>query len=372
LWPEHFSISDVFFVWLQLLLELRITKYADSVEEDEEVFLRSSIHNSSNLKHIKMDEYFGESDSDESVPDATLCLNDSCRSEQPMKDSHQDIPTAKQSPVCPDFYALEHDDWENYIIWDDSPPATESRSFLESVDTHSEDHAKDFGHPTGCCDVKSKIHISPLMIPPFGFTKMPAASNYHAPENSYRALTKETAQDKNNHTEPNSISGTLKTKTMQCLDNLYSLNRELLEGSWWDNIIWDPCEDTLKPKLIFDLKDDQMLFEILDEKKVDLIHSHAPAMSVGSRSRQSSASSVEKLDNQSIQWSGHFNISNDEFYSNWKWLQQAKSFKKGASIHIKVAHSAPAQKLQTMKLKLSKYESPCLSLSETSFLFLNT
>nr|TKW29245.1 hypothetical protein SEVIR_3G383800v2 [Setaria viridis] len=344
--------------------ELRIAKYADIIEEDEEVFFRSSIHNSSNLKHIKMDEDFGERDSDESVPDVTLCLNDSCRSEQPMKDSHQDIPTAKQSPVCPDFYALEHDDWENYIIWDDSPPATESQPFLkscviyeESMDTHSEDRAKDFGHPTGCCDVKSKIHVSPVIIQPFGFTKMPAASNYHAPENSYRALTKETAQDKNNHTEPNSIAGTLKTKTMQCLDNLYSLNRELLEGSWWDNIIWDPCEDTLKPKLIFDLKDDRMLFEILDEKKVDLIHSHAPAMSVGSQSGQSSASSVEKFDNQLISWSDHFNISNDEFYSNWKWSQQAKSSsKKGASIHIKVVHSAPAQKLQTMKLKLSNKE----------------
>ncbi|CAL4891391.1 unnamed protein product [Urochloa decumbens] len=346
--------------------DLRIAKYADIVEEDEEVFLRSSIHNSSNLRHIKMDEDFVESDSDESISDVTSWLNDSCRSEQPMKDSHQDIPIAQQSPVCPDLYALEHDDWENYIIWDDSPLSTESQCCLkscviyeESVNTHSEDHAKDFGHPTGCCIAKSKIRGSPVIMQPFGFIKMPAASNYDAPENSYQALTKETAQDKNNlnHTEPNSIAGTLNTKTMQCLNSLYSLNRELLEGSWWDNIIWEPSEDTLKPKLIFDLKDDQMLFEILDENKVDLIHSHAPAMSVLSQSVQSSASSGEKFDNRSISWSEHFNISNDEFYSNWKFWQQAKSFtKNGASTRIKVVHSAPAEKLQTMKPKLSNKE----------------
>ena len=187
---------------------------------------------------------------------------------------------------------------------------------------------------------------------------MPAAANYHAPENSYRPLTKATAQDKNNldPTEPNSIAGTLKTKTMQHLSNLYSLNMELLEGSWWDNIIWDPSEDTLKPKLIFDLKDDQLLFEILD--------SHAPALRVVSQSVQSSALSVEKFDNQLISLRDHFNFSNDEFYSNWKLSQQASPFtKKGASLHIKVVHSAPAQKLQTMKPTLSKYVPPCLPLS---------
>ena len=113
---------------------------------------------------------------------------------------------------------------------------------------------------------------------------------------------------------------------MQHLSNLYSLNMELLEGSWWANIIWDPSEDTLKPKLIFDLKDDQMLFEILDEKKVDLIHSHAPALRVVSQSVQSSALSVEKFDNQLISLCDHFNFSNDEFYSNWKLSQQASLF----------------------------------------------
>jgi transcription initiation factor TFIID subunit 1 len=122
--------------------------------------------------------------------------------------------------------------------------------------------------------------------------------------------------------------------------------------------------DTPKPKLIFDLKDDQMLFETVDGKKVDRIHSHAPTMIAVSPSMKSSASSADNFGNQSISLSDQFNISNDKFYCNGKFSQQAKFLtKKGASVCIKVVHSAPAQKLQTMKPKLSKYEPPCPSLN---------
>ncbi|CAD6269686.1 unnamed protein product [Miscanthus lutarioriparius] len=340
-----------------LLPELQIAKYVNIVEEDDEIFFRSSIQNISNLKHIQMDAEFVESDSAESVSDVTLWPKDSCLSEQPMKDSLKDIPSAQRSPVCPDFYPLEHDDWENYIIWDNSP-ATESQPCLkgcaiyeESMDTHNLDHAKDYGHVSQYCAVKGKIngHGSPVIIDPFGFTEMPAA-NHHAPEKSYYPLTKETPQDNNAlyHTQP---------VTMQWLNNLCLLNRELLEGSWWDYIIWDPSVDTPKPKLIFDLKDDQMLFETVDGKKVDRIHSHAPTMIAVSSSMKSSASSADNFSNQSISLSDQFNISNDKFYCMGKLSQQVNFLaKKGASMCIKVVHSAPAQKLQTMKPKLSKYE----------------
>ena len=318
-----------------------------------------------------MDADFVESDNADSVSDVTLWPKDSCLSEQPMKVSLKDIPSAQPSPVCPDFYPLENDDWENYIIWDNSP-TTDSQPCLkgfaiyeESMDTHNGDQAKDYGHVFQYCAVKGKIneHGSPVIIDPFGFTEMPAAANHHAPEKSYHPLTKETAQDNNAlyHTEP---------VTMQRLNNLCLLNRELLEGSWCDYIIWDPSVDTPKPKLIFDLKDDQMLFETVDGKKVDRIHSHAPTMIAVSPSMKSSASSADNFGNQSISLSDQFNISNDKFYCMGKLSQQVNFLaKKGASMCIKVVHSAPAQKLQTMKPKLSKYEPPCPSLSESSIVF---
>ncbi|XP_062178664.1 transcription initiation factor TFIID subunit 1-like isoform X2 [Phragmites australis] len=339
--------------------ELQITNVADIVEEDEELFLRSTIQNFSTLKHIHMNEDFVGSDSDESISDVTLRLKDSCLSEQPMKDAHKDIRTVHGSPVCPDFYPLQHDDWENAIIWDNSP-ATESQPCLEScviseesVDTHGDDQAKDYGQASGCSDIQSKIHGSPVIKEPYGCTEMPAPANYRFPGNNYPPLTKE---DNLDHIELDNLDETVKIDTMQRLNNLCLLNRELLDGSWLDNIIWEPSEDTPKPKLIFDLRDDQMLFEILDEKNVDHLRSHARAMIV-SQSMKTSTSTVENFDNQAKTLSGRFNISNDKFYSNRKMSQQAKSHtKKRALMGIKVVHSAPAHKLQTMKPKLSNKE----------------
>ncbi|TVU08311.1 hypothetical protein EJB05_41711 [Eragrostis curvula] len=338
--------------------ELHITNVADIVEEDEELFLRSTTQNVSTLKHIQMNEEFIESDSDESISDVNLRLTDSCLSEQPMKDTEKDICSVKLSPVCPDFYPLEHDDWENDIIWDNSP-ATESKSCLkscvvseESADTHCEED-QEYGQASGCCDVQSKTHAFPVLKEPVGCTEMPAPANYLSPGNGYLPLTKE---DNIDRTEPNNLDETVKIDTMRRLSKLSLLNKELLEGAWLDNIIWDPSEDAPKTKLILDLRDDQMLFEILDEKNVDHLRSHARAMIV-SQSIKTSISTVENFDNQAKMSSGRFNISNDKFYSNRKMSQQAKSnTKKRALMGIKVVHSAPAHKLQTMKPILSNKE----------------
>nr|CAB3468539.1 unnamed protein product [Digitaria exilis] len=314
--------------------DLQITNAADFVEEDEEIILRSTIQNFSTLKHIQMNENFVESDSDESVADVTSRLKDSCLSEQPMKDAH----IVQQSPVCPDFYPLEHDDWENDIIWNNSP-STDRQPYAkiceseESVDTHGEDHDMDYDQASGCWDVQSKSNVPPVPEEPFGCTEMPAPVNYHSPGNKYPPLTNE---DNIYHIRPNNLDDAVKTGTMLRLNNLSLLNSELLEGSWLDNIIWDPSEVFPKPKLIFDLKDDHMLFEILDEKNVDHLRSHARAMIV-SQSMKTSTPTVENFDNQAKTLSGRFNISNDKFYSNRKTPQQAKTHtKKRALMGIKV------------------------------------
>jgi transcription initiation factor TFIID subunit 1 len=306
------------------------------------------------LKHIQVNDDFVETDSDESVADVTLRLKDSCLSEQPMKDAH----TVQRSPVCPDFYPLEHDTWENDIIWNNSPsndhqPYAKICESEESVDTHGEDQGKDYGQASRCWDLQSKSNGSPVIEEPFHCTEMPAPANYHSPGNNHPPLTNE---DNLDHIIPNNLDEAVKTNTLLRLNNLSLLNRELLEGSWLDDIIWDPTEGTPKPKLIFDLKDDHMLFEILDEKNVDHLRSHARAMIV-SQSMKTSTRAVENFDSQAKTLSGRFNISNDKFYSNRKAPQQAKSHtKKRALMGIKVVHSAPAHKLQTMKPVLSRYE----------------
>ncbi|XP_039844257.1 transcription initiation factor TFIID subunit 1-like isoform X2 [Panicum virgatum] len=334
--------------------ELQITNVADIAEEDEEIILRSAVQNFSTLNHIQMNEDSVESDSDESITDVTLRLKDSCLSEQPMKDAH----TVQRSPVCPDFYPLEHDDWENDIIWNNSPsnerqPCAKICESEESVDTHRDDQGNDYGQVSRCWDVQSKSNGSPVIEEPFGCTEMPAPANYNSPGNNYPPLTND---DNIDHIRPNNLDEAVKINTMLRLNNLSLLNRELLEGSWLDNIIWDPSEGTPKPKLIFDLKDDHMLFEILDEKNADHLRSHASAMIV-SQSIKASTPTVENFDNQAKTLSDRFNISNDKFYSNRKTPQQAKSHtKKRALMGIKVVHSAPAHKLQTMKPVLSNKE----------------
>ena len=60
-----------------------------------------------------MKDDFVESDTDDLTSSDTCGFKDSCLSEQPMKDAHKDFPTAPQAPVCPDFYPLEHEDWED-------------------------------------------------------------------------------------------------------------------------------------------------------------------------------------------------------------------------------------------------------------------
>lgn len=316
------------------------------------------MQNFSTLKHIHVNEDFVESDSDESISDVTLRLKDSCLSEQPMKDVHMDIRIVQRSPTCPDFYPLEHYDWESDIIWNNSP-ATDQQAYAkiceseESEDTHGEDQGKDYGQASRCWDVQSKTNGSPVIEETFCCTEMPAPANYCPPGKSYPPLTNE---DNLDHIMPNNLDDAVKIDTMVRLNNLSLLNRELLEGSWLDNIIWDPNEVTPKPKLIFDLKDDHMLFEILDEKNVDHLQSHARAMIV-SQSTKTSTPTVDNFGDQPKPLSGRFNISNDKFYSNRKTPQQAKSHtKKRALMGIKVVHSAPAHKLQTMKPVLSKYE----------------
>ncbi|KAJ1288769.1 hypothetical protein BS78_02G113400 [Paspalum vaginatum] len=339
--------------------ELQITNVSDIVEEDEELIFRSSIRDLSTLKHIQMNENFSESDSEESISDVTSRLKDSCLSEQPMKHAQMDIHTFQQSPICPDFYPIEHDDWENAIIWNNSP-GTDPQPYAkicesEESDAHGEDQDKDHGQALNCWDVQSKHNGSSVTEGPFGFTEMPALANHHLPGNSYPPLTNEDSLD---HIDirPNNLDEAVKIDTTLRLNHLSLLNRELLEGSWLNNIIWDPNEDTAKPKLIFDLKDDHMLFEILDEKSVDHLHSHAHAMIV-SQSMKTSTPTVGNFDNQAKLLSGRFNISNDKFYSNRKMPQQAKSrTKKRALMGIKVVHSAPAHKLQTMKPVLSNKE----------------
>lgn len=134
-------------------------------------------------------------------------------------------------------------------------------------------------------------------------------------------------------------------------------NHELLSGSWANHIIWDDESITTArmqcSKVIFDLQDDQMVFEIPEGKNGQYLRAHAAAMVVTPHSRNCVAEAGEGH-NVGFSSPVGFNISNDKYYMNRKNPQQQKLSAKKRSAHgIKVIHSLPAMKLQTMKPKLT-------------------
>lgn len=145
------------------------------------------------------------------------------------------------------------------------------------------------------------------------------------------------------------VAGNFQRMNLQCT--------ELLSGSWLDHIIWDD-ENLLSAKgqnskVIFNLRDDQMVFEIPEGKNRHHLRAHAAAMLVTPRLRNNG---TEGGDAHHLGFSSlaRFNISNDKYYMNKKNPQQQKSSLKKRTVHgIKVMHSTPATKLQTMKPKLT-------------------
>ncbi|XP_042461128.1 transcription initiation factor TFIID subunit 1-like isoform X1 [Zingiber officinale] len=337
---------------------VRMLDVSDFVEEDEEVFLRSCskdliIAKNTHSTLVAFDDLVEEvSDiAHEKLDDTYLCA-------QPMKDITTNMLVGR-TPVLTDLYPFDQHDWENNIIWGNSPEASHDCSdnciaAEPEVETNYVT-AESEGFWQRNAEAAEK---DPLLVESFGsrsfsiprfnkacdVTCLPQSNGSEL--NSKRVLLSSTESVTDKRSEAVSKDGVLGR-----LNKLSSLNKEFLESSWLDHIIWDSDENIPKPKLILDLQDDQMLFEILDYTVSDQL-SHAGAIII-SRPQPSMEDSLD-LHIQAITTAGRFNISNDKYYSNRKTSQQTKSHAKKRSVtYMKVMHSLPALKLQTMKPKLS-------------------
>lgn len=273
------------------------------------------------------------------------------------------------------FYPLDQEDWEDRIVWNSSPSSTDNlveSCELSGPDSDSlGDRERDLKAEARI--VESEIQTEPhdkhhnyvrnkysILVEPFGSdeshsTDIVISQNRHHPQ----LLRLESQVD-----DHNTNFGALKDAVPEarlCSDavrrfsELALQNRDVVDGSWLKNVIWDPNQSITKPKLILDLQDDQMLFELSDTKDTKHLQLHAGAMIVA-RSLHSSSGDALEMHNHGILSAGRFNISNDKFYSNRKSSQQLRSHSKKRTVHgLKVLHSVPALKLQTMKARLSKY-----------------
>nr|DAD25423.1 TPA_asm: hypothetical protein HUJ06_026887 [Nelumbo nucifera] len=363
----------------------------DIVEEDEEAFLKGSSPGLVAMKHgsltqddnaLAMD---GDTESaifgswqgvDIRATQVDGQRKDSCLSAEPMKEGRSlDLFTGQQSPSYPKFYPLDQQDWEDGIIWDNSP--TKSYDSSESCmmsgpgsETFYNAETEFEARPQNVVlqhqmepDEKEHnlfLHNFPVSVDPFGSTEFSDQTNlpFTDKKNHPQLLRLESRLkvDSSNYSEVRKESNNGEFRQLDIIKRLGRLalqNREMLEGSWLDNVIWEPKESISKPKLILDLQDEQMLFEILDNKEGRHLRFHAGAMIV-TRSVKSTGGDSFDLPGQGGPSAGRFNISNDKYYSNRKTSQQLKSHSKKRAAHgIKVMHSIPALKLQTMKPKLS-------------------
>lgn len=368
---------------------------ADTLEEDDELFLKGdySRHLAGKDANMIHEEYHEKvDDSIEEVGHGDRqgrCASlseeigwdgstHSCLWAQPMKDgdSHLFLGEMESFP-SPNFYPLDQQEWEDGILWDVSSPVNKSKSGEEDKvlvgeqvleDTHIINNEMRNDYNLLESEVKTIMERSdsnflltyPISVEPFDLKlawdereSLTSRGISHPQMLRLESCSKLGTQQYLVSDVPKTVAKTFEDDIIAKYFRKLSLqNTDLLEGSWVDRIVWEDSKNVQKEKLIFNLQDDQMLFEVLDTKEGRHLRTHAGAMVI---TRSAKATSGEPGDFSSQTASmARFNISNDKYYSNRKLSQQQKSHTKKRSFHgIKVVHSLPAMRLQTMKPKLS-------------------
>ncbi|PWA89579.1 HAC13 protein (HAC13) [Artemisia annua] len=323
----------------------KVMDISDIVEDDEEAFLKGSTEGFSYMRHGRafqdevstLHEDKAEFPKSEVVDEDEIAASDI---DDQSKDYCDDVMrftknTSLDSSLDDDYFPLDQQDWENRIIYDNSPDVSETSGGNEVSGPKLDEENHGF--------LSHTLHGS---VEPFGSRKSP--ESYSSCEETIyhpQLLRLESRVETDN---------TVESDTIKRFNKLTLRNKDLLDGTWMDRIVWDPQQSVPKPKLLLDLQDEQMLFEVLDNKDGEHLQLHAGAM-ITTRSADSAGGELLEPHGYGGQSGGKFNISNDKFYSNRKSSQQQlKSHSKKRAGHgVKVLHSIPALKLQTMKVKLS-------------------
>ncbi|KAJ7943953.1 Transcription initiation factor TFIID subunit 1 [Quillaja saponaria] len=366
---------------------LKSLDLSDIVEEDEEAFLKGSYQSLSYDKQAcSVQRNISECNEDGldfsqfGVLHGTAPMirtdrgleKDSFISGEPMKeDLRDDYSVGQQSQLYTNLYPLDQQDWEEGIMWDNSPAASDYTN--ESREISGPDlgasSSSEIQNETGLRDTQLEpqreleerdhsflLCSSPVSLEPFGSRDSPGHKTNPLSESIFhpQLLRLESRFEVDKDGKKDNVAGEFhQSDSIRRFSKLTSQNREMLDGSWLDEIIWEPDRPNVKPKLILDLQDEQMLFEILDNKDCKHLRLHAGAMII-TRSLTNGESSEQQGHGGQSGWRY---VANDKHYSNRKTSQQLKSNSKKRSAHgVKVFHSQPALKLQTMKLKLSKLE----------------
>lgn len=363
----------------------------DNVEEDEEAFLKGGSQGFPFIKHKLLTQDDASMFMEVEAESKNVCVQGAvpmepqyddrrrnrCISAEPMKeDVSVDLSEFWLSPLSPNLYPLDQQDWEDKIIWDNSPEVSgisaesceisgpDSEVIVDKeteLVTMAQNQRPKFQVAVDERDHGIFLHSSPVLVEAFGSRNSSALINHSLSEIKYhpQLLRLEARLEMDNSCQSavrkeDAMEEPCGSEAIRRFNKLTLQNRDMLEGSWADRIIWEPHVPMARPKLILDLQDEQMLFEILDDKDGKNLGLHARAMLI-TRPVKSGTGDCIELPVHGGPSGGRFNIANDKYYLNRKTSQQLKSHSKKRTAHgVKVLHSIPALKLQTMKLKLSK------------------
>lgn len=382
-----------FFMWNSYIIGFfRTDKYksmniSELVEDDEEVLLKSHGRIDTHVKQadlIQLDVPFPIREGLQLVQAGTMggiapesreftkLGRDSCIMGEMLKqDLIDDNSSLCQSQLSVEVFPLDQHEWEHQILWEHYPEISGNSGegfkyglepegmLVDGTNLETEQES------LNVMNSREQVQADNNMLVPFSanllesFVSRGSQSTDESTNKSrhHPQLLRLESQWDENHLSANDEAGVenmkrLESEALGRFSRLVLRERDLGDEAWLDSIIWDSDKELSRSKLIFDLQDEQMVFEILDNEESKNLQLHAGAM-ILSRSSKSKDEIFHEGFESNSGW--QFNISNDKFYMNGKSSQQLQANTNKSGIHsLRVFHSAPAIKLQTMKSKLSK------------------
>ncbi|KAL1212995.1 Transcription initiation factor TFIID subunit 1 [Cardamine amara subsp. amara] len=359
---------------------------SELVEDDEEILLKSHGRTDTHVKQadvIQLDVPFPIREGLQLVKAGTIggitpesrevtkVGRDSCIMGELLKqDLTDDNSSLCLSQLSMEVFPLDQHEWEHQILWENSPEISGNsgdgiESGLESEcmlvrGTNSEPEQESLNVMNSREHVQADnnmlVPFSANLLESFGSRGSQSTNECTNKSRHHPQLLRLESQWAEDHLSENDNAGVENIKRLENdalgrFSRLVLQERDFGNEAWLDSIIWESDKELSRSKLIFDLQDEQMVFEILDNEESKNLQLHAGAMIV-SRSSKSKDESYQEGRESNSGW--QFNISNDKFYLNGKSSQQLQANTNKSGVHsLRVFHSAPAIKLQTMKNKLS-------------------
>ncbi|KAL0690634.1 hypothetical protein Bca4012_090313 [Brassica carinata] len=293
---------------------------------------------------------------------------DSCTTGELLKqDLEDDKSSLCQSQSSMEVFPLDQHEWENRIIWENSPGVggnscesfeseIESESLLiQGTNSETEQESLNVVNSGEQAQAENNKRVS------FFVSALESLGSHTTSESTNKSrrhpqLLRLESQWDEDHPSENDNSGgknlkQLKGDTLGRFSRFGLQERDMGDDAWLDSIIWESDKELSRSKLIFDLQDEQMVFEIPDNAESKDLQLHAGSMIL---SRSSKPKDERFQEGCGSNYGCQFNISNDKFYMNGKSCQQLQANANQFGVHsLRVLHSASAIRLQTMKNKLS-------------------